>query len=150
MTTGKILVSACLLGERCRYDGASKPCDDPVFLQLKQQGRLIAVCPEMDGGLPVPRPPCQRCGNEILTEQGKNCTDGYLRGAQLAVEAAKRNNVLFCIMKEFSPSCGVNEIYDGSFTGRKISGEGLAVQLLRENGFRVFSENESEKYSRLL
>ncbi len=138
----KILVSACLMGECCRYDGRSKPCTHPVFLRWKEEGRLIPVCPETEGGLSVPRDPCQRCKNEILTQSGRSCTAEYTKGAQLALEAALREDVVCCIMKEGSPSCGVHEIYDGSFTGRKTAGQGLAAELLRENGLAVFSENE--------
>lgn len=146
----KILVSACLTGECCRYDGRSKSCTDPVFLKWMEEGRLVPVCPEMDGGLSVPRDPCQRCGEEVLTQSGRRCTDEYTRGAQLALEAAKKQEVVCCIMKESSPSCGVHEIYDGSFTDRKISGQGISTELLRKNGFVVFSENEIELAEKLI
>lgn len=146
----RILVSGCLYGYSCRYDGRSKPCDHPVFLKWKEEGRLVPVCPETDGGLPVPRDPCQRCDTEILTEDGRSCTAQYRLGAEMALAAAREQDVVFCIMKEGSPSCGVNEIYDGSFTGRKTDGEGLATELLRKNGFKVFSENELTKAAEYL
>lgn len=138
----KILVSACLCGEPCRYDGRSKPCTVPVFLKWREEGRLIPVCPEVDGGLPVPRPPCQRRGDGVFTEAGESRTAEYLLGADKALETARKEDVACCILKEYSPSCGVHRIYDGTFSGKKISGEGLAAQLLRENGYAVFSEEE--------
>ncbi len=138
----KILISACLLGERCRYDGGSKPCGSSVLAEWRGEGRLVAVCPEVMGGLPTPRPPCQRCGGEVVTSDGRKCTEEYARGAQLALAAARQCNAVMCILKEYSPSCGVNEIYDGSFTGAKIKGQGVAAQLLMSNGFAVFSEQQ--------
>lgn len=138
----KILVSACLLGERCRYDGGSKPCNDSVLSQWRAEGRLVPVCPEVMGGLSTPRLPCQRRDGRVVSESGADFTAEYARGAQLALAAAKKCNAVMCILKEYSPSCGVNEIYDGSFTGAKIKGQGMAVQLLLQNGFAVFSERQ--------
>lgn len=146
----KILVSACLLGERCRYDGRSKSCDHPLLLKWKSEGRLITVCPEVDGGLPVPREPCERKNGGLFTESGKSFTEEYRRGAQAALKTAYENDVLLCILKERSPSCGVNEIYDGSFSGRRINGEGVAAELLRERGFAVFSENDIDAAGEML
>ncbi len=138
----KILVSSCLLGTPCRYDGKSKPCTHPLFLRWMEEGRLIAVCPEVEGGLPTPRTPCERCGNQVISRNGENRTAEYFRGAELALEAARLNEVQLCVLKEGSPSCGANRIYDGSFTGKKLHGEGVTAELLRKHGFRVISEEE--------
>lgn len=138
----KILISACLLGECCRYDGGSKPCGDPVLPKWRDEGRLVAVCPEVMGGLPTPRLPCQRRDGRVVSEGGADFTAEYARGAQLALAAAKKCNAVMCILKEYSPSCGANEIYDGSFTGAKIKGQGVTAQLLLKNGFAVFSERQ--------
>lgn len=141
----KIIISACLLGERCRYDGGSKPCGDPVLAKWRDEGRLVPICPEVMGGLPTPRLPCQRRGGKVVCESGADFTAEYARGAQLALAAAQKSGAVMCILKEYSPSCGVNEIYDGSFTGAKISGQGVAAQLLSQNGFAVFSEQQLSK-----
>lgn len=146
----KILVSACLLGERCRYDGRSKPCSHPLLLKWRTEGRLIPICPEVDGGLSVPRVPCERRNGGVFAESGKSFTEEYTRGARAALKTARENDVLLCILKERSPSCGVNEIYDGSFSGAAISGEGVAAELLRKNGFAVFSENDIEAANEML
>lgn len=138
----KILVSGCLFGWNCRYDGRAKPCAEPIFLKWKQEGRLIPVCPEVEGGLPTPRTPCQRNGDSIVSETGDDCTGEYLAGAEKALSVAKENDIVCCILKESSPSCGVNEIYDGTFSGKKTAGQGVTAELLRKNGFEIFSEDQ--------
>ena len=140
----KILVSECLYGGRTvRYDGADVPLKTPVFLKWKEEGRLVPVCPEVCGGLPIPRESAERRGRNVFTGTGKDVTREFRKGAEEALRAARAGNVGFCVMKANSPSCGSREIFDGTFTGRKIPGEGLAVELLREAGFTVFSECES-------
>lgn len=142
----KILVSECLYGGRAvRYDGREKTETHPAFLQWKEEGRLVPVCPEVFGGLPVPRPDAQRVGDKVITRQGRDVTEQYARGAAEALRLAQAEDVLFCIMKQSSPSCGSRVIYDGSFTGRKIEGRGLTVQLLQEAGFPVFAEEEIDE-----
>lgn len=142
----KILVSECLYGGRAvRYDGAEKACDHPVFRKWKKQGRLIPVCPEILGGLPVPREEAQLQGDQVITRSGNDVTENYVRGAEEALRIATEKDVICCVMKEGSPSCGSSEIHDGSFTGTKIPGEGLATGYLRACGFEVFSEDEIEE-----
>ncbi|MGN0651162.1 MAG: DUF523 domain-containing protein [Oscillospiraceae bacterium] len=141
----KILISACLLGETCRYDGKAKHVSDPRILQWERDLRLIPVCPEVLGGLPVPRTPCERKGAKIITADGRDCTPQFEKGAQAALSVAQENNVICCILKENSPSCGSSAIYDGTFSGRKIKGMGVAAELLIDSGFAVFSENELDK-----
>ena len=142
-TTSKILTSQCLFGgDPVRYDGKSKALEDPIYLKWKDEGRLIPVCPEVFGGLPVPRTDAQIVADKVINRDGIDVTDAYMKGALEAVRLAKAHNVAFAVMKEKSPSCGSNQIYDGTFSGNKISGQGLAVRLLREAGIKVFSEEE--------
>ncbi len=136
----KILVSGCLYGWDCRYDGKSKPCTEPIFLKWKSEGRFVPICPEVEGGLSTPRTPCQRKDDRIITETGDDRTAEYLAGAEKVLATAIENDVVCCILKESSPSCGVSEIYDGTFSGKKITGQGLTAELLCKNGFEVFSE----------
>ena len=139
----KILVSECLYGGRIvRYDGGDVPCTDPVFLKWKEEGRLVPVCPEVFGGLPTPRADAQRRGDRIATGNGDDVTEAFRKGAEEALRLATEHDVAFCIMKADSPSCGSKEIYDGTFTGNKVPGAGLAVELLRAAGFTVFDEGD--------
>ncbi|MDD6190140.1 MAG: DUF523 domain-containing protein [Firmicutes bacterium] len=143
MKKHKILVSRCLYGgEPVRYDGKIKEETDKIFSRWRDEGMLIPVCPEVDGGLPVPRPPAEITVNGIINSEGTDVTGAYKAGAEIAVKRAIDEDAAFCIMKEGSPSCGSSCIYDGSFSGCKIPGEGLTVKLLREKGFKVFSEKE--------
>ena len=116
MSEKKILVSGCLFGWHCRYDDGDTPCLHPQFLKWKEEGRLIPVCPEVFGGLPTPRPDCQRTGDKVMSCVGGDCTEQYTKGANEALRLAKENDVALCIMKEDSPSCGSTYIYDGTFT----------------------------------
>ena len=147
----KILVSRCLYGgDPVRYDGRSKEEKDPRFLKWKEEGRLIPVCPEVFGGLPVPRTDAQRSGDRVVTRDGRDVTKEYRKGAEEAVRLALENEVLCALLKEKSPSCGSSLIYDGSFSGRLTKGEGLTAQLLREAGIAVFSEEQMDEVERLL
>ncbi len=148
----KILVSECLYGDRIvRYDAGDCTETDPRFLKWKEEGRLIKVCPEVFGGLPTPRPDSQRQKDgRILASSGEDVTKEYTIGAEEALRLAKENDVAFCIMKLDSPSCGSQYIYDGSFSGEKIEGLGLAVEYLRDGGFTVFGENELDEAERRL
>ncbi len=144
-----ILISACLVGEPCRYDGKKKPVH-PVVQSWEEQGRLIKICPETDGGLPTPRPPCEIIqGNGyhvikgqsfVCTRQGKNCTDSFMKGAFHALDCARRHKITLALLKEKSPSCGSCYIYDGTFSKRLIFGAGVTSALLRSNGIMVCSE----------
>lgn len=138
----KILVSACLYGFCCRYDGKSNLLKDKLFMALKNSGRLIPVCAEELGGLSTPRIPSEIKNGKVISKEGKDVTSEFELGAQKALEIAKRNNVRVAILKEGSPSCGSKRINDGTFTGTKISGEGVLARLLIENGIPVFNENE--------
>ena len=135
-----ILVSACLLGESCRYDGKSKPCERVIA--LKDTYNLIPVCPEVMGGLPTPRVPSEICGERVLMKDGRDVTENYNRGAQTALEIARQNACTVAILKEKSPSCGSGAIYDGSFSGTLTHGDGVAAALLKAHGIRVVGESE--------
>ena len=139
----KILVSRCLYGDKpVRYDGKTKEERNPRFLRWKEEGRLLPVCPEVDGGLPVPRTDAQRIGNQVITRDGRDVTEEYRRGAEIALERALQENVLCAVLKEKSPSCGSSKVYDGTFEGNLIEGQGMTTELLREAGVRVYSEEE--------
>lgn len=147
----KILVSQCLYGgEPVRYDGKSKAETDPRFLQWKEEGRLIPVCPEVFGGLPTPRADAQRVGDKVIARTGKDVTFEYMKGAYEAVRLAEEYGVLCAIMKEKSPSCGSSKIYDGTFEGNLIEGQGTAVELLRKAGVAVYSEEQLDEVEKLI
>jgi uncharacterized protein YbbK (DUF523 family) len=147
----KILVSECLYGDRAvRYDGGELPLRDSRFLKWKAEGRLVPVCPEVLGGLPVPRPAAQRVGDRVLTGAGVDVTKAYAAGAEECLRLAKEHEVVFAVMKQNSPSCGSGFIHDGAFTGVKKPGQGLAVERLRNAGFTVFAEEDMDEAERLL
>ena len=147
----KILVSQCLYGgEPVRYDGKTKEETDSRFLKWKEEGRLIPVCPEVFGGLPTPRADAQRVGDKVIARTGKDVTAEYMKGAFEAVRLAEEHCVLCAIMKEKSPSCGSNKIYDGTFEGNLIDGQGTAVEQLRKAGIKVFSEEELDLVEALI
>ncbi len=136
-----ILVSRCLLGERCRYDGASRPVEG--VRKLAEEGHtLIPVCPEEEGGLPTPRPPAeiQRDGR-VVNRAEVDVTAEYQAGACHALELARTHSCTVAILKEKSPSCGNGQIYDGSFTEKLIPGQGITARLLTHHGIRVFGES---------
>lgn len=147
----KILVSQCLYGgEPVRYDGKVKVERDPRFLRWKEEGRLIPVCPEVFGGLPTPRVDAQRKGDRVISRSGVDVTTEYRAGAEEALRLAKEHHVLCAIMKEKSPSCGSSRIYDGTFSGVLIDGVGMATELLRGAGIKVFSENQMDEVEQML
>ncbi|MCQ2399190.1 MAG: DUF523 domain-containing protein [Clostridia bacterium] len=136
----KILVSRCLLGIECRYDGKSTK-NEKVLSFLKGH-EVIGICPESDGGLPTPRTPSEIIGDKVVSKDGKDVTAEYTRGAVIALETAKRENVDLCILKKRSPSCGIGVVYDGTFSGKLVNGDGITAKLLKDNGFKVISEED--------
>ena len=138
-----ILVSACLLGVCCRYDGASKPNADVI--RLREKYVLIPICPEVDGGLPTPRTPSERVGDRVLMRDGKDVTDNFVAGAQAALERARSFSCNIAVLKARSPSCGSNSNYDGTFSGTLIERNGVAAELLKKNGIIVYTEDEIDK-----
>jgi uncharacterized protein YbbK (DUF523 family) len=141
----RVLVSACLLGEKVRYDAGDKRSTHPVLARWLAEGRVVSVCPEVSGGLGVPRPPAQRSGPLVVTEAGVDVTAQFLRGAQVALELAQRLGLEVAVLKEGSPSCGSAEVHDGTFSGRRVPGQGLTTELLRRHGVRVFSEAQFDE-----
>lgn len=141
-----ILVSRCLLGEPCRYDGKSKPV--LVLKRLVEAGhRLIPVCPEVLGGLPTPRPPAEiQADGRVVNRAGEDVTEEYQLGARLALELAREHGCALAVLKANSPSCGSSQIYDGTFSKTLISGQGIAAKLLTEAGIRVVDETQLEPY----
>lgn len=139
----KILISACLLGANCKYNGGNNLC--PEVLDLQNSHTLIPACPEQLGGLPTPRPPAERNGERVITCEGADVTQAYQRGAEETVALAKRLGVQCAILKARSPACGCGAIYDGSFTHRVVSGRGVAAQLMEEAGIPVYTEETLPK-----
>ena len=136
----KILISACLLGVPCRYDGKSKPC--PEAEKLAATHTLIPFCPECIGGLPTPREPSEICGERVISRAGTDVTGEYRRGAEEALAMCRRLGCSCAVLKEKSPSCGHGKIYDGTFTGTLTDGDGITAALLSENGIPVYGESE--------
>ena len=135
-----ILVSACLLGEPCRYDGKSVPCE--AVSELARTRRLVPVCPEQLGGLPTPRIPCEiQPDGRVVDSRGTDRTDAFASGARAALHIARENGCSQAILKENSPSCGTQHVYDGTFSGTLIPGKGKTAALLAESGIEVFSED---------
>ncbi len=139
----KILVSACLLGYPCRYDGRSKPCDAVIGLGDKYD--LVTVCPECDGGLPTPRIPSERVGERVINAEGADVSEFYHRGADIALARCLEQGIKVAILKARSPSCGRGYIYDGSFRGRLTERDGVTAELLIKNNVTVYTEDETDK-----
>ncbi|MFT4926988.1 MAG: hypothetical protein ACI8WB_003088 [Phenylobacterium sp.] len=156
----KILISSCLLGDPVRYDGRSKPVNHLLIEQWRNEGRLISVCPEVSGGLPIPRPAAeiQRLSGDtpnlqkrqVITIDGQNVSDAFDKGAAIALHLCRLHQIKIAVLKQFSPSCGSDQIYDGTFSGVKITGVGVTCQLLRENGIAVFSEQTLDQIASYL
>ncbi|WP_027091393.1 DUF523 domain-containing protein [Cohnella thermotolerans] len=146
----KILVSACLLGHKVRYDNGDVPCLDARFLKWYEEGRLVSICPEVTGGLPTPRPDAQIQGDRVVTGSGADVTAEFEKGARATLELALKHDVALAILKQDSPSCGTLYIYDGTFTDNKIPGEGRTTALLRRNGFKVYGEDQLDEVEREL
>lgn len=139
-----LLISACLLGAVCRYDGGSKPLAAPLLTRLTERYALVPVCPEQLGGLETPRPPAERRGALVIADTGRDVTVQYLRGAAQTVRLAALLGCAKALLKERSPSCGSGAIYDGSFTGSLTAGDGVTAAALKEQGIAVFGESNVE------
>lgn len=139
----KIAVSGCLLGFDCRYKGDN--CANEKILALSNEHTLIYICPEQMGGLATPRDPAEQVGDKVITNHGADVTEQYARGAEAALKLARLNNVDFAILKSRSPSCGSGIVYDGTFTGTRVPGNGICAALFKANGIPVFTEDELDK-----
>lgn len=148
-----VLVSACLCGIACRYDGKSKP--DERIRQLWQEGRVVPFCPESAGGLKIPRDPSEIVdgdgadvlsgGARVLSRSGTDVTDAYLSGARKALACCRAHGIERAVLKSKSPSCGCGVIHDGSFGGGLRAGDGVTAALLKQNGIRVCTEEEDDE-----
>ena len=149
----KLLISACLLGQKVRYDGRVLPAQgDGLIRRWQEEGRLVPFCPEVAGGLPVPRPAAEIQGGDgsdvisgevhVATVSSIKVSAHFISGAQQALETCRKQGITLAVLKERSPSCGVHLIHDGSFSGRTRAGQGVTTATLRQAGIEVFSENE--------
>ncbi len=136
-----LLISACLLGAPCKYSGGSNALPAETLAGLRSRYRLIPVCPEVAGGLSVPREPAERQGARVISRTGRDVTAEYLLGAEIALRLACRFGCTKALLKARSPSCGSGCIYDGSFTGRLTQGDGMAAFLLKTNGLEIWDES---------
>lgn len=139
----KLLVSACLLGEPCRYDGQSKPC--PKVISLQEHYELIPVCPEQLGGLPTPRTPCEICRGKVLSQKGEDRTKEYRLGAKKALALCQDQGCVAAVLKKNSPSCGKGLIYNGSFSKTLIPGNGITAEAFLQQGIPVYTEDQTEE-----
>lgn len=136
----KILISACLVGDKTRYDG--KGCYNPLVKELLTKYELVPFCPEVEGGLKTPRKKNERSRNEVYNEDYVKVTKEFNLGASKALSICKYLNIKVAILKEDSPSCGTHTIYNGLFQDRKVRGMGITAELLKKNNIRTISENE--------
>jgi uncharacterized protein YbbK (DUF523 family) len=162
----KILVSACLLGQRVRYDGGHSASGAQILARWRREGRVVAFCPEVAGGLPTPRPPAQIIGGDgdavldgaarVMTEAGEDVTEAFVQGAKAVLDVARKADVRVAVLKSKSPSCGSLRIYDGTFArgdagaAALIPGAGVSAALLRRHGIGVFNEHQFESAQRYL
>ncbi len=156
-----VLISSCLLGSPVRYNGQHKRSGSEVLQRWLAEGRVVAVCPEVAGGLPVPRPPAEIAagagGAAVLSSQAKvidphvnDVSAEFIAGARNALEQAQAKGIRIAVLKEGSPSCGSGYIYDGTFSGTKVHGQGVAAALLLGAGIRVFSEEQFDEANEFL
>ncbi len=150
----KVLVSACLLGKRVRYDGGSLAVADRILAQWLAEGRVVSVCPEVDAGMSIPRRPAEiveASGRDVLLatakvldNAGEDVTAYFISGAEQALATCQKQGLRVAVLAESSPSCGSHSLYDGHFSGNKVPGEGVTAALLRQNGIDVYSQFEIE------
>ena len=149
----KVLISACLLGDNVKYSGGNNLTLELVTLLEKYNVKIVKICPECFAGLPIPRVPSEIRGDKVFSKDGWDITEEFLSGAEKTYQIAKRKRVDFAILKERSPSCGSSYIYDGSFSGKVIEGQGLTAKKLSKENIIIFSEEnleEIEKYLQVL
>lgn len=139
----KLLISACLLGENCRYSGGNNY--EPLTEALGERFELVPVCPECLGGLTSPREPAERVGERVLSRTGEDWTAAFYLGAERTLEIARREGISQAVLKERSPSCGCGAVYDGTFTGTVVPGDGVAAELLKRHGVHIRGESQIEE-----
>ena len=148
----KILVSGCLMGQKVRYHGGDEFCDSPIIKKWQMEGRIIALCPEVSAGLPIPRPSSEIVGGtgidviqgkaRVITRTGIDRTTAFIQGANNALAITKKHQIKMAVLKRNSPSCGNTTIYDGQYSGQLIDGSGVTAAMLQMNGVKVFNELE--------
>lgn len=143
-----MIISACLCGCDCKYNGKNNKNESCV--ELLKRGKAVLVCPEQLGGMTTPRVPSEIIKNDgnisVISKEGKDVSKEFKKGAKEALKIAKLVDAKVAILKDGSPSCGSKYIYDGTFSGNKIKGEGITAKLFMENGIKVFSEDEAYKF----
>lgn len=139
----KIMVSACLLGTNCKYSGGNNY--NEKVIEFVKGHEVIPVCPEVAGGLPTPRTPCEIVNGVVTNADGESKDKEFRAGAAKCLELAKEKEIDLAILQSRSPSCGVNQIYDGTFSGTRIPGSGIFASLLKENGFKVIDLEDIDK-----
>ncbi len=153
VTMTKILISACLLGQKVRYDGKANYINHAKLIDWQERGILIPLCPELAGGMSVPRAPCEIVSVDplkIISNKGQDQTKYFLHGANQALELAIKHNIQIAILKQSSPSCGSQFRYDGNFSRTKIPGEGVTTMVLRKYGIKVFDETQIDEVVALI
>ena len=148
----KILISRCFLGENVRYNGVKIPLYHQLLTLWKKENRFVAICPEVSGGLSVPREPAEQQAHngKVITQSGLDVSVEFNLGATKALALCQQHNIRFALLKESSPSCGSRFIYDGSFSNKKITGQGVTSKMLTQAGIMVFSENNLAALAPLL
>jgi len=139
-----IAVSACLLGYNCKYNGLNNK--NEKVIALANHYNLCPICPEVYGELGTPRAPSEIVLDKVINKYGKNVTSNFNLGAKLAYEICEIRGIKYAVLKEKSPSCGCGLIYDGSFTGKLVNGDGITAKLFKEKGIKVYTENEEWKF----
>ena len=136
----KIMVSACLLGTNCKYDGGNN--DSRILREFVKGHEIVPVCPEVLGGLPIPRIPAEIVNGRVINREGGSVDEAFRKGAEICLEKAREEGIDLAVLQPRSPSCGVRSVYDGTFSGRLTGGSGIFARLLMENGFRVVDAEE--------
>ena len=137
----KLLVSACLLGENCKYNGGNNY--SPDVERLRERFEIVPVCPEQLGGLSTPRVPSERVGERVLTRDGQDVTEAFRKGAERTLDIARTEGAVRAVLQVRSPSCGCGMIYDGTFSGTLVPGKGVAAELLEKNGVKVYDSTQT-------
>ena len=138
-----LLISSCLLGNNVKYNGKNNYIKEVEL--LKNKYNLIVICPEIMGGLPIPRIPSEVLNDKVINKEGIDVTSNFIKGKDEAIKLVKKYNIKKALLKEGSPSCGSKYIYDGTFSGKKIEGYGITTKALKELGLDIYNENEIEK-----
>lgn len=136
----KILVSACLLGHNCKYNGGNNL--NQKVLDFLEGNEIIPICPESAGGLPIPRPPAEIVNGKVINKEGKSVDAEFRKGSMLTLEKALNSKAELAILKANSPSCGSGQIYDGTFSKKLIKGDGVFAHLLKQHNIKILTEND--------